>query len=92
MKIDMTDSKAVRDALVSGIFEQTKGEEEAKMNYMKFLACYGKKLQDKDREAIEEIIADEQNHSLILLAMSKKYSRIKPTDDGLAEALKTLSE
>ena len=80
------------DAVSAGIYEQLKGEEDAKMNYMKFLSCFGKQLHEKDKVAIKEIVADEQNHSIILQAMAKKYSKIKPTNDGLAEALKALAE
>jgi rubrerythrin len=80
-----------RNIVVAGIFKQLKGESDAMEEYQEFLGCFTNKLKNEDKAVIEEIVADEMNHSLKLLAMAKKYSMISPTEDDLQEALRFLA-
>lgn|GEM_PF-1179063 len=75
------------------IYDNLEGEQVALSGYSALLAeLTGKGLFPEDVSTIREIISDELNHSIKLLAMSRKYHGIAATPDGYIEALEALAE
>jgi len=67
------------------IMSQLVGESGAIQEYEKLIGLGV--LKEEDVKVIQEIIADEKNHSVKLMAMTKRYDGIVPSQDDLQEAL-----
>lgn len=70
------------------ILEQVVEESKAQMFYEGLISS--NVLLPEDVEIIREIIADEANHTLKLIAMAKRYNRISASPDGLENTLKEI--
>ncbi|MCL2215406.1 MAG: hypothetical protein FWB91_00165 [Defluviitaleaceae bacterium] len=83
---------AAKHDVAAGIHKLVKSEADARYDYEDFLAEYKEKLSSADIVAIQEILSDEFNHQLILLAMARKYDGdIAPASDGAAKAVDAIT-
>ena len=81
----------VNHSTAAQILAQLAGEANAMRDYEMLLAAGI--LDDDDTAKIQEIIADEKNHSLILQAMVKKYDGgISASPDGVEDAISAISD
>jgi len=71
--------------MVEEIAKNIKDEGEALLGYVPLLNEKG-----PEGEAIREIVGDELNHILTLIAIYVKLTGVRPSPDGLAEVLKFL--
>jgi len=67
------------------------GEAEAIEGYFRLLENYPD-MEREDRQVIEEIISDEQNHSIKLIRLGLKYGNIRISPDGMASTLNFIVE
>lgn len=65
-------------------------EADAEIGYQELLSSYGEDMEPEEVAMIRELIADEKNHALKLMALAKKYDEIAPTPDALQDAAKEL--
>lgn len=73
---------------IEEIAKNIKDEGEALLGYVPLL----NEPDEKIREAIQEIVGDELNHLLTLVAIYVKITGVKPSKDGLADALAYLGK
>lgn len=78
--------------IASDIFAQLEGEANAQDGYAAFLDEHADVLVSEDVAILSEILADESNHTLKLIAMAKKYSGIAPSPDDLKETLEAIGK
>jgi hypothetical protein len=83
---------SINHSLASNIHSLLSSEGNALSNYEELLRSHGADLSQDDREAIQEIIGDEKNHAIRLLAMAQRYDgNIAIPDDGLQDAVNTIT-
>jgi len=69
------------------IYQNVAGEADAMAGYEELK----KVLDEDDVKIVDGIIAEETKHSLLLLAMAKRYNNVTADNDGSKEALNELS-
>jgi len=74
--------KAKCHFISSSIHNLAKDEYEAMNQYEAFLATRGDSLDVEDVETIQQIIAEEKKHSILLQAMTRKYDGDIPAEGG----------
>ena len=77
--------------IAAGIMKAFESEGEAMKIYETFLA-ENPGLNEEDVAKIKEIISDENNHALILMAMAQKYSGAGIAKDDAKPAIKAITQ
>ena len=78
--------------VAASVYELVQDEAEANTGYNKFLHDHKVSLDTEDVNTILEIMSDEVNHTLKLLAIAKKYDNVKAAPDGAHEAMREIMD
>lgn len=71
-----------KNSIAALIAENNQGEQDAIKDYEVLLSCMkDAKASDEQLAVIEEIIADEKNHTVLLNQLLQEYDEIEPKED-----------